>query len=74
MSIYQAALESVGNPQTYTNRLNITLVAHGISRAQLALKAGVCPTQLSRWMTGRSSPSLESMLKLNDALDRALSG
>lgn len=73
-SIYQAALQSVGEPRTYAMRLSTTLRSHGISHSQLALKAGVCPTQLSRWMAGRSVPSLESMLKMNEALDRVLEG
>lgn len=72
MSIYQAALQSVGNPQTFSRRLDRTLRAHGISHARLARAANVCPTQLSRWMNGRAIPSLESMLALNDALDRVL--
>ena len=73
-SLYQSALDSVGDRETFARRLSSTLKAHGFSHARLADEAGVCPTQLSRWMSGRSTPSLESMLMLNEALDRVLRG
>jgi transcriptional regulator with XRE-family HTH domain len=72
MSIYQQALDSVSPRETYMNRLRITLTAHAIPHARLAMKAGICPTQLSRWFAARQTPSLESMLRLNEALDKCL--
>lgn len=74
MSAYQRALAAVEPRDTFMQRLKQTLSAHGIPHAKLAWHAGVCPTQLSRWMRGRSEPNLESMLMLEEALGKALYG
>lgn len=74
MSAYRQALAAVEPRETFMQRLHQTLSAHGIPHAKLAWYAGVCPTQLSRWMRGRSEPTLESLLLLDEALGKALYG
>jgi transcriptional regulator with XRE-family HTH domain len=48
------------------------LTTHGVSHVDVARQMEVCPTQFSRWMTGRVNPSLESMLHMEQALDQIL--
>jgi transcriptional regulator with XRE-family HTH domain len=74
MSAYREALAVVEPRETFMQRLRSTLQLHGIPHAKLAWHAGVCPTQLSRWMRGRSEPNLESMLMLDEALSKVLYG
>lgn len=74
MSAYSEALAAVEPRETFMQRVRTTLSTHGIPHAKLAWHAGICPTQLSRWMRGRSEPNLESMLQLEEALDKALYG
>lgn len=74
MSAYRDALAAVEPRDTFMQRAKNTLSAHSIPHAKLAWHAGICPTQLSRWMRGRSEPSLESMLILEEALDKVLYG
>ena len=74
MSAYQEALDAVHPRETFMEQVAQTLRAHDMPHAHLAFAAGVCPTQLSRWMRGRSTPNLESMLQLEEALDTVLYG
>ena len=74
MSLYQAAIDSVEPRDLFMDRLTRTLASHGIPHARLAHAADVHPALFSRWVQGRSQPSLESMLKLNEALERVLYG
>lgn len=72
MSAYGNALGAVAPRETFMQRIDQTLLNHGVPHARLAIAAGVCPTQLSRWIRGRSTPNLESMLILDQALDDVL--
>ena len=74
MSAYGNAVGAVHPRATFMERLDQTLKSHGVPHARLAIAAGVCPTQLSRWMRGRSIPTLESMLIMDEALDDVLYG
>ena len=72
MTLREQAHDVIGDPETYMRRLRITLDTHGISHARLARQMEVCPTQLSRWMAERVRPSMESMLRMDEALDALL--
>ena len=74
MHIYREALAAVEPRDTFMPRLRQTLELHSITHASLAWHAGICPTQLSRWMRGRAEPNLESMLMLDEALQKVLYG
>ena len=74
MSFYTQALELVSPRDTFMKRLDRTLSTHSKNHATLARAAGVDPALLSRWFSGQKQPSLESMLKLEDALHRVLYG
>lgn len=63
-----------GTPEEFIEALRAKLALHNVSHAKLALAAGVCPTQLSRWMNKRVRPSLESMIRLDAALNTVLYG
>ena len=55
-------------------RLDLTLRSHDQTHAALARAAGLPEASLSKWFTGRKQPSLESMLRMEDALQRVLYG
>jgi len=74
LTAYAQAREAVGDPETYITRLKGRLLAHGISHRQLAKRMNMCPTQLSRWMSGRLQPSLQSMLRMDEAADHMIYG
>lgn len=63
-----------GTPAEFIDRLKAALALHNIRHAHLAREAGVCPTQISRWFSGRVKPSLETMIRLDNALTRVLYG
>lgn len=73
-TVYQVALEHIGDPDTFSNRLAERIGRHGLSYAKVAIAAGMAPTQLSRYICGRTQPTLESMLRLDDAVERAIYG
>ncbi len=43
--------------------------ARGLTQAELGLKAGIAPGAISHFETGQRAPSLESLVKLADALE-----
>ena len=75
MSLYQQAKLVVGSdPQGFMDMLDRTLQTHGRSHGQLARAAGVDPTLLSKWFTGKKAPSEWSRLRLDDALQALIYG
>ena len=74
MSALTDAQGAIGDEVTFMSRLDSTLSQHGISRSKLAISAGICPTQLSRWMTERTVPCMESKLLLLHHLDVVIYG
>lgn len=74
MSLYQTAVAAVEPRDTFMERLCRTLEVHGVPHARLAHHADVHPALFSRWANGRSQPSMESMLRLLEALDKLLYG
>lgn len=42
--------------------------SHGITQAAVARRAGVCPTQMSRWVHERVTPGLETRIRLDEAV------
>jgi transcriptional regulator with XRE-family HTH domain len=60
------------NPERHIAQLRRTLELHHISQGELARAAGVCPTQVSRWLHGRVTPQLQSLIRLDEALSHLL--
>jgi len=58
------------------NRLRTNLVAlrekRTLTQAQLGARAGIAAASISHFETGQRQPSLESLVKLADALDTSL--
>lgn len=73
-SVYEIAKEHVGDPDTFAERLVERMARHGLSHARVAIAANMAPTQLYRYIRGVAVPSLESMLRLDDAVERAIYG
>lgn len=47
---------------------------HGISQFKVAKRSGFHPTHVSRWMNGHVKPTLETMVKLDEALMLLIEG
>jgi transcriptional regulator with XRE-family HTH domain len=62
----------MGDPAHYVQEFRRRLRVHHLSFVLVAKQMGMEPTQLSRYMTGRAAPSMEIMLRMEDALDQIL--
>lgn len=54
--------------QQISNFIQDTLRQRGISLRRLAIDAGISPSTLSRWVSGKQSPSPQSCQKLAESL------
>ena len=72
MTFYQDVLNMLGPRDTYGERLKLRLLVHGIKHAELAQEVGIDPARLSRYVTGRTRPDLETMLRLDEAVDELI--
>lgn len=66
--------ERLGSPGEFVANVRRKLALHGIPQARLAERLGVPPSNLSRWLRGRVRPSLETMLRIEVAVDRLIYG
>ena len=62
------------DPPNFMSALLRRLKLHEIKLADLARKAGMTQSQLSRYVTGRTEPSMETMLRLDEAADKLIYG
>lgn len=72
--LYSIIQERYGNPATFIRRVKATMAEHEISQAALARRAGYSATNVSRWLNGLVTPSLETMLILDEALAQLVRG
>jgi len=63
--------DTTENPKT-PERLRLLLEYHGLTQRELAALAGVSPPSVNQWLSGETSPSLRSCLRIADALDESL--
>ena len=68
-SIYSAALDLVEPREKFMERLTADLRLHQIPHWIVADRAGMSANQFSRYVTGKAQPSLETMLRLDEAAD-----
>ena len=57
------------DPTGLPRRLAAQRESRGLTQAQLGAKAGIAPGAISHFETGQRAPSLESLIKLADALE-----
>lgn len=71
MTLYATVWETYGrgDAANFVRRLKLLMRQHRVSQADLARVSGFHPTHVSRWLSGRVAPSLESKLMLDEALD-----
>lgn len=50
------------------------MAEHRISQAALARRSGFGKERISRWLSGKVEPSLESMVQLDEALSQLTEG
>ncbi len=55
-------------PSLVAHNLKLLREARGLTQASLGGKAGIAPASISHFETGQRVPSLESLVKLADAL------
>jgi len=51
------------------NNINVWVAKSGMNKKEVAEKMGVSQTVLSRWINGKSDPSLRNALKLAELLN-----
>lgn len=51
------------------SRIKIILVQKGISQKEFAEIFGVSPQQANNWISGRTIPRMETLLKMSEILD-----
>lgn len=56
-------------PEVFAKNLRAARVKAGISQRSLAERIGASPNSVVLWESGRSSPTLSSVVKLSEALD-----
>ena len=61
-----------GSPDDFVARVKKTIWAHDIPVTSLAEEAGYDLGNVSRWLNLRVTPSLKTMLVLDEALERLL--
>lgn len=62
------------NPAHYMGLLQAQMQAFGISQGVLAERSGFDPPRVSRWLRMKVRPSLETMVILDEAMDRITRG
>ena len=60
----------LGEPEDFLDGIALELHDAGKSQSALAREMGLPRQNVSRWFTGEVSPSLESMLRIRDAMER----
>lgn len=64
----------LGEPRAFVAHVRTTLSTYGHSQRKLAILAGMAPENLNAVMRGRRLPSLPTMLRINDALNKLIYG
>jgi transcriptional regulator with XRE-family HTH domain len=64
----------LGDHEGWVSGINGTLRANGKTQAALAVAAGMDPSQLNRYLTLTVTPSMETMLRIEHALDELTGG
>ncbi len=60
----------LGEPEDFLDDVALALYEADLSQSALAREMGLPRQNVSRWFTGEVEPSLESMLRIQDALER----
>ena len=74
MSLYATVKAYLGDYEGWVSGINGTLRANSQTSAALARTAGMDPSQLTRYLTCRVTPSMETMLRIEHALDELTGG
>lgn len=75
MSFYEIMLRRyLENRESWLDGVESALVMNGLSQAALARESGMDRAQLNRYLTRTQTPELESMLRIDEALDRLTNG
>lgn len=72
--LYAVIRDRYGDPAEFVRRLKSTMILHGISQNMLALRSGYHRSHVSRWMSGKVTPNLETMLNMDEAIECLISG
>lgn len=60
------------DPRLFMDRLQSLMLLHGITQAKLARRSGYDKSHVSRWLRGLQRPTLETMIKLDEAMEQLL--
>lgn len=59
-----------GDPESFLNELSERLEMYGITRSDLARRAGFQTTQVSRWLNRNQVPQMRTLVILDEAIHR----
>jgi DNA-binding phage protein len=68
MRVFEAATHRYGNAAGFVAELSEDMARHGITQAKLARRAGINAQMLNRYMRGAATPSLWTMVYLDEAM------
>lgn len=67
-TLWRDVRERYGNTVAFIASLRMRLAATGKTQAALAARAGVSPAHVSRWFTHKITPTLDTLVMLDEAL------
>lgn len=67
---YDEVHRRYGDPARFIHNLRNRLDLYGITQAALARRSGFYATHLSAWINGRTLPTMETMVRLDEAMDQ----
>lgn len=61
-----------GDRRLFVRHLRASMILHNITQGALARTSGFCPTQVNKWLSGRRTPTMDTMVILDEALQSLL--
>lgn len=74
MTMLERVHRHLGTPEVFVRRVSSALVANGLSQAALARAAEINESNVCRYLNLKAQPSVETMLRIDDALERLTGG
>ena len=74
MTLLDRVRRHLGPAPAFMDRVQSALVANGLTQTALARAASLNESNLCRYLNGRATPSMETMLRIDDALERLTGG
>lgn len=70
MTMLERVRQHLGPAPVFMDGVRSALVANGLTQAALARAAELNESNLCRYLNGRATPCMETMLRIDDALEK----